>query len=279
MLFEQQPVSVKSCIAAVGLPRLETQLLLSQVLKRPREWLIAHDDQVLTDDQCIQLAQLCQRRLAGEPMAYLLGHREFMGLSLAVTPAVLIPRPDTELLVQTAVNVLSARPRPRLLDLGTGSGAIAIALAKARPDAEVWATDICDQALDLATQNARAHKVTIKYCQGDWFDALPGDTAPFDVIVSNPPYIHPNDHHLAQGDLRFEPLQALTEGVDGLSVYRTLAAQAHLHLVSGGWLCVEHGFDQQLDVGTILGQVGLQHIETLLDLAGHPRVTVGSYNR
>jgi len=278
MPFNQQLVSIKSCLSAVALPRLETQLLLSHVLKRPREWLIAHDDQVLTGEQCAQVSTLCQRRLVGEPMAYLLGQREFMGLLFAVTPAVLIPRPDTELLVQTAMNALEGRQSPRLLDLGTGSGAIAVSVAKARPDVEVWATDICNQALDLAKQNARTHEVRIKCSLGDWYEALPDDVMPFEVIVSNPPYIHPSDQHLAQGDLRFEPRAALTEGVDGLSVYRTLAAQAHRHLVPGGWLCVEHGYDQQHDVGSILDQAGLQKIETLFDLAGYPRVTVGSYN-
>ena len=281
MLFDQQPVSIKSCLSAVALPRLETQLLLSHVLDRPREWLIAHDDQVLTGEQCEQLSQLCQRRLAGEPMAYLLGHREFMGLSFAVTPAVLIPRPDTELLVQTALNALNARGgqrSPRLLDMGTGSGAIAVSVAKVRPDVAVCATDICEQALDLAKQNAVTHGVRIQYYLGSWFDALPDGAAPFDVIVSNPPYIQPGDDHLTQGDLRFEPRTALTEEVDGLSAYRLLAAQAHRYLVSGGWLCVEHGYDQQHDVGTIFSQAGLQDIETFFDLSGHPRVTVGSYN-
>jgi len=279
MLFDQHPVSIKTCFGAVALPRLETQLLLSQVLDRPREWLIAHDDQVLTGEQREQLSQLCQRRLAGEPMAYLLGHREFMGLSFAVTPAVLIPRPDTELLVQAALHALEGRQSPRLLDMGTGSGAIAVSVAKARPDVEVWATDICEQALNLAKQNARTHDARIQYCLGNWFDALPDGAAPFDVIVSNPPYIHPSDDHLAQGDLRFEPRVALTEDVDGLSAYRTLAAQSPCHLMPGGWLCVEHGYNQRHEVGTILGQAGLQNIETLFDLSGHPRVTVGSYNR
>ena len=261
-----------------SLPRLELQLLLANVLEQRREWLIAHDDHVLTTEQSEQFGSLHARRLAGEPIAYLLGQREFMGLAFEVNPAVLIPRPETELLVQTVLERVAQIPQPRILDLGTGSGAIAVSLAHARPDAMVWATDISDAAMALAKRNAQRHGVAIECHVGSWFEALPVDTLPFDVIVSNPPYIHPEDEHLRQGDLRFEPRQALTEGVDGLCAYRVLAESAWQHLVPGGWLSVEHGFDQSRDINAIFKGAGLQTVETLLDLSGHPRVTTGSYN-
>lgn len=253
-------------------------MILSAVLGQSREWLIAHDDQVLTAGQWQRFDQWCQQRLAGEPMAYLLGHREFMGLSLIVTPVVLIPRPETELLVETVLDKVAPMAKPHILDLGTGSGAIAVALAHARRDASVWATDVCGKAIEVANRNASAHGVKIQCAVGNWFEALSADAPMFDVIVSNPPYIHPDDAHLSEGDLRFEPRQALTENLDGLSAYRALAHGCQAHLVSGGWLCVEHGFDQQAAVTEIFVNAGLQQVETLSDLSGHPRVTTGSYN-
>lgn len=270
--------TIRRCLQDTSLPRLELQLLLAKVLDQRREWLIAHDDHVLTSEQSEQFDVLYAHRLAGEPMAYLLEQREFMGLSFEVNPAVLIPRPETELLVQTVLERVVQIRQPRILDLGTGSGAIAVSLAHTRPDAVVWATDISQPAIALAKRNAQRHGVAIECHVGNWFEALPVDTLPFDVIVSNPPYIHPDDDHLRQGDLRFEPRQALTEGIDGLSVYRTLAESAAQHLVPGGWLCVEHGFDQSRDINAIFEDAGLQTVETLSDLSGHPRVTAGSYN-
>lgn len=271
--------SVKACLTRRDLPRLEVQLLLAFVLQRPREWLIAHDDHVLTTVQRHQFDHLCQQRLAGHPMAYLVGQREFMGLSFTVSPDVLIPRPETELLVEVVLGRVAAIAKPHILDLGTGSGAIALALARARPDACVYATDVCDQAITVAQRNAKSHGLRIEFGVGDWFDALPDHPPLFDLIVSNPPYIRPDDIHLSQGDLRFEPRHALTEGVDGLSAYRTLASACGAFLVPGGWLCVEHGFDQAEAVTDIFLEAGLRNVETKMDLAGHPRVTTGSYNR
>ena len=270
--------SVKCCLARKDLPRLEVQLLLSDVLGQSREWLIAHDDHLMSHEKCQRFDELCQQRLAGHPMAYLLGQREFMGLLLQVTPDVLIPRPETELLVQAVLDRVSAVRQPRILDMGTGSGAIAVAVAHARPDARVLATDVSPRAIDVARRNARAHGLDIEFAVGSWFDALPADAPPFHVIASNPPYIHPEDAHLTQGDLRFEPQLALTEGVDGLSAYRVLARGCQSWLVTGGRLCVEHGYDQQAAVSAIFVGAGLQNVETLLDLCAHPRVTAGSYN-
>ena len=261
-----------------GLPRLELQMLLAHVLGRTRVWLITHDEHVMTDSELGQFQALCQRRLIGEPMAYLVGQREFMGLGFEVSPAVLIPRPETELLVQTVLATIADCKAPRILDLGTGSGAIAVAIAHARSDARVWATDLSHDALDLAQRNASKHGVSVRFFLGSWFEALPGQDGQFDVIVSNPPYIAEGDAHLSQGDLRFEPRMALTDGSDGLSVYRLLANQARRFLLPGGFLCVEHGFDQGLAVAQLLRDAGYFQVKTIQDLAGHPRVTIGSYN-
>lgn len=278
MLSDPASVSVKACLRRQGLPRLEIQMMLSEVLGRPRQWLIAHDDHILSTVQLKQFDGMVTRRLAGEPMAYLLGRREFMGLSLVVGPDVLIPRPETELLVHTVLEAVEGQTTPAILDVGTGSGAIAVALAHARPDAQIWATDICGRALDIAQCNALNHAAKIEFCCGDWFDALPEHAPVYDVVVSNPPYIHPNDSHLTEGDLRFEPRRALTENVDGLSAYRVLARACQAYLARGGRLCVEHGFDQQEAVSEIFTESGLQNVETFRDLAGHPRVTTASYN-
>ena len=265
-------------IRQMGLPRLEAQMLLAYVLGRSRVWLIAHDDHALTDQQSHQFQHLGQRRMAGEPMAYLIGEREFMGLAFEVSPAVLIPRPETEMLVQTVLEVIHNVTAPQILDLGTGSGAIAVAIAHARPDARVWATDVSGHALDLAKRNAARHGVTVQFAFGSWFDALGGQPFAFDAIVSNPPYIPAGDVHLMQGDLRFEPAVALTDGADGLSVYRLLASGAQRFLRAQGHLCVEHGFDQGPAVASLLRDAGFLQVKTIQDLAGHPRVTSGSYN-
>ena len=267
--------------------RLEAQMLLSHVLGKPRVWLIAHDDQALTDEELAAFQGLCQRRMAGEPIAYLVGEREFMGLAFHVTPAVLIPRPETELLVETALKAIAGHTAPRVLDLGTGSGAIAVALAHARPDAQVWATDISTEALEIARRNAARHCVEVGFLSGTWFKPLPDavlDDDPesscrFDVIVSNPPYIPMGDAHLTEGDLRFEPESALTDNADGLSAYRVLTGEALKFLVPGGCLCVEHGFDQGPAVFELFEAAGFVDIKTIRDLAGHPRVTAGFYNR
>lgn len=276
--MQSERPTVKACLARAQLPRLEQQMLLAHVLGQPRVWLIAHDDHVLSAVQVSAYERLCQRRIDGEPMAYLVGEREFMGLTLEVSPAVLIPRPETELLVQTALDTVANIAKPRILDLGTGSGAIAVALAHARPDAVVWATDISAQAIEVAHRNALRHRADIRFAQGSWFEALAGQHAFFDVIVSNPPYIAAGDMHLTQGDLRHEPKLALSDESDGLSVYRILARNAKQFLVNGGHLCVEHGFDQAPAIVRLLNDAGFLSIKTIPDLAGHLRVTTSSYN-
>lgn len=274
--------TIKDCLApgttSADLPRLEAQMLLAHVLGQPRVWLIAHDDHVLTEAELFGFNRLCQRRLAGEPMAYLVGEREFMGLTFEVNPAVLIPRPETELLVQAVLDAIAAIDAPRVLDLGTGSGAIAVSLAHGCPRAEVWATDISPDALDLAQRNAVRHEVNVQFRLGSWFKALGDQDLRFDVVVSNPPYIAAGDNHLEQGDLRFEPRIALTDEADGLSAYRELVVGARRFLVLGGHLYVEHGFDQGPAISQLFEQAGFLDVKTIQDLAGHPRVTTGSYN-
>jgi len=268
--------------------RIEAQALLCRALGDvSRAWLIAHEHDSLPAAQIEQFQMLVNRRLAGEPVAYILGRREFYGLDFIVTPEVLIPRPDTELLVELALqripgNSPSPLPSPasggggncRVLDLGTGSGAIAIAIASQRPQAEVTATDSSNAALAVARANAIKLKTpNVRLLQSDWFAALGNEI--FDVIVSNPPYIAAGDPHLRQGDLRFEPAGALAAGVDGLDAIRQLVMQAPAHLASGGWLLLEHGYDQAQAVVALLGTNGFTQVESKPDLAGILRVTAG----
>jgi len=272
--------TVRESLRLTTLPRLELQMLLGHAMSRSRAWLIAHDDEVLSADCHASFLQLCARRESGEPMAYLLGYREFMALEFEVSPAVLIPRPETELLVYEVLAMIGPIDHPRILDLGTGSGAIAVSLAHARRDASVWATDISADALAVACRNAANHGVDVQFLQGSWFEALNAGVVVdgFDVIVSNPPYIAQNDQHLRQGDLRYEPSIALTDQADGLSAYRAMVMGAPRYLGQGGSLVVEHGFDQGALVSELFKAAGFDHIKTLPDLAGHPRVTTGSYN-
>ncbi len=272
-------VTVRDCLKAARLPRLESQLLLAHVLGVSRTWLIAHDDAELESQQARHYLQLCAKRELGQPVAYLLGQREFMGLMLEVNPAVLIPRPETELIVTHVLEQIDAQAPVTILDLGTGSGAIAIALAKACPAAVVFATDVSAQALAVAQSNAQRHEVPITLLQGSWFDALIGlDCPKFDAIVSNPPYIAKDDDHLLQPELRCEPAIALTDGGDGLGAYRSILASAARYLKPGGLVCVEHGFEQAPAVSGLFRQAGFSDVMTLPDLAGLPRVTAGSYN-
>jgi release factor glutamine methyltransferase len=226
---------------------------------------------MLTQAEADALSALFQRRIDGEPIAYILGEREFYGLMLHTTPAVLIPRPDTELLVELALDRLP--PNGRVLDMGTGSGAIAIAIAHNRPDASVTALDVSDAALAVARRNAARHDTHIDFLQSSWYSALPAWQ--FDVIVANPPYINATDVHLAQGDLRFEPADALTDHADGLSALRVIAAGTRPYLTTGGWLLMEHGYDQAAAVRDLLVQAGLQQTQSWRDLAGIERASGG----
>jgi len=277
MSSDQPSLRIRDCLARATLPRLELSLLLSRVLGQSRVWLIAHDDELLSQESLDAFLALEARRQAGEPIAYLLGWREFMGHRLAVSPSVLIPRPETEVLVEAVLASLSKSTSPAILDLGTGSGAIALSLSLALVHSRVVATDISALALAVAQENAHQLGARVAFLHGNWFEPL-APTERFDVIVSNPPYVHPNDEHLRQGDLRFEPKQALTDGVDGLSAYRDIIDQARLFLKPGGALWVEHGYDQAETIQKLFEKSGFQDIKTLKDLGAHPRVTAGSYN-
>lgn len=265
---------LRTLIGQSALPRLETQMLWQHVLDVPRVWLITHDTDPLSDDAVAHYRRLESRRLQGEPMAYILGQREFMGHTFHVTPDVLIPRPETELLVETALKAIQDLPAPRVLDLGTGSGAIAVSIALARSDAIVVATDVSAAALDVAACNAQRLKAPVSFLPGSWYDALSAH-ADFDVIVSNPPYIAVCDRHLTQGDVRFEPAGALSDGGDGLGALRAIVSDSPSHLRAGGSLFLEHGWDQAEAVRHLLQQVRYTRIESLSDLAGIERVTGG----
>ena len=269
-------------LSATGLPRNEVRLLIAHVLHRDQAWLISHDDYQLTVGELDALSALTTRRSAGEPVAYLLGEREFYGRAFRCSPAALIPRPETELLIEYALNLIpvasatavgSAEAPMHFLDVGTGTGCVAITLALERPNLIVTAIDVSPDALALAEDNAQRLQTNVTFVRSNWFAALPLN-AQFDLIVSNPPYIVPGDAHLTQGDLRFEPAVALTDALDGLESYRQLAHGAQRHLKSGGMLIVEHGYDQGESVPGLLSAAGLADIATHHDLAGHPRVTV-----
>lgn len=268
----------RSLLQICGLPRLEGRMLLEYVLQQPREWLLAHDTDPLESESAARFLSLATERRQGVPMAHLIGCREFMGDRFEVTPAVLIPRPETETLVEVALAAITDRPEPAVLDMGTGSGIVAISLARARPDAQVTATDVSVEALTVAQKNAQTLGVRIAWWQGSWYAALPPE-ARFDLIVSNPPYIAAHDTHLQQGDLRFEPTLALTDGADGLSALRQIIAGAGERLSPGGSLWLEHGYDQAQAVGQMLREAGFSSVQTHADLAKVPRVTGGVLER
>ncbi len=250
---------------AAGVERLDAQLLLAHALQRPRAWLIAHDDEPLAPDLAAAYAAALAERAAGQPLAYLVGTKEFHGLILEVTPAVLVPRPETEWLVDWAVSI--APPQAALVDLGTGSGAIALSLAQALPGARVTATDASEAALAVARRNGERLGLAVQWRAGDWWAPLAGQR--FDIALSNPPYIAGDDPHLAA--LAHEPRGALTPGGDGLAALRAICAGAAEHLHPGGWLLLEHGFDQGDAVRRLLAGAGFTAVETRLDLAGLPR--------
>ena len=276
--------TLAQCLAqarTLGLARLDAQMLLLHSLERPlheRAWLLAHDTDPLTEAQQAAWQVALQRRLAGEPVAYITGRKEFFGLTLAVDARVLDPRADTETLVDWALAVLPTSTssasnqsgRLRILDLGTGSGAIALALQHARPDAQVWAVDASEAALEVARANAGQLKLQVQFLASDWFTQVDGM---FDLIVSNPPYIADADPHLAA--LRHEPLQALTSGADGLADLRRIVAGSLKHLAPQGWLLLEHGFDQAEAVRALLMQAGFTQVQSQADLAGHARCSGG----
>jgi release factor glutamine methyltransferase len=254
--------------------KLEAQLLLQHVLNINRAWLISHKEDALWPNIHAAYRALILRRLNGEPIAYILGYREFYGLKLKATPDTLIPRPDTETLVEAALAKILLNDNLKILDLGTGTGAIALAIAKHRPFAQVTAIDASKNALKIAQENAQNLQiVNVQFILSNWFDALKNQR--FDVIVSNPPYIEEHDVHLAQGDLRFEPLSALASGQDGLDAIRIIIMQAPQYLNPHGWLMLEHGYNQAESVATLLKHAGFSNIGHAHDLAGINRVTLG----
>ncbi len=252
---------------------IDSRVLLRAALGVSDTYLIAHPAQVLTDRQRDRYLAWVERRRAGEPVAYLTGEREFYSLAFKVTPAVLIPRPETELLVEAALKRVPAHAPFRVLDLGTGSGCVAVAIAKHRPRAQVTATEVSRDALAVARENAARHGSNIEFIESDWLGALAGRR--FDLIVSNPPYVAEHDPHLSEGDLRFEPRAALVAGADGLSCIRLIIAQAHAHLEPGGRLLFEHGYDHAAWCRALLAQAGYFEVATRHDLAGIGRVSGG----
>ena len=274
----QGPDSWDALLAGCGLPRLDARALLEHASGRPRTWLIAHGDEAPDAEAARAFAALAVRRRAGEPLAYLLGWREFHGRRFEVGPAVLVPRPETELLVAAALDRLPAAGgrRPRVLDLGTGSGAIAITLALERPDVEVVATDASPEALALARRNAqRLGAPGIGWRLGDWWRALDAAEGDFDLVVSNPPYIADSDPHLLAPALRHEPRGALASGPDGLDAIAAIVAGAAARLAPHGWLLLEHGHDQGAAVRDRLVAAGFEAVLTRTDLQGHERVAMG----
>lgn len=259
------------------LARIDSRLLLQHVLQVNHAWLIAHADEEVTEQQASIFSALQARRLQGEPIAYLLGQREFYGLPFQVNPAVLIPRPETELLVDLALARIPRHTPSCVLDLGTGSGAIAVAIAKHRPNAKVYATDQSASALTVAQHNATLHKVNVHFAVGNWFAAVVNQQ--FDLIVTNPPYIRDNDPHLMQGDLVFEPRSALTDhSTDGLHAIRHIIKQAPAYLQPNGALLLEHGYDQAIACRGLLSQHGFVQVKSVDDLAGIARVSMGVYS-
>ena len=259
--------------ATLGVERLDAQLLLLHVLGRPssdRAWLLAHDTDILADTVWPAFARLCARRVAGEPVAYLVGEKEFHGLDLQVDARVLVPRPDTETLVEWALQCLRGRTAPTVLDLGTGSGAIALAIQHARPDARVAAVDRSAAALAVARANAQRLGLAVRFAEADW---LEGADADLDLVVSNPPYVAAGDPHLAA--LRHEPLGALASGADGLDDIRRIVEDAPAHLREGGWLLLEHGYDQAAAVRALLARRGFAEVQSRDDLAGIARCSGG----
>lgn len=254
--------------------RIEARVLLREVLHQSDAYFLAHDDELLTAEQAQQYVGLIVRRVAGEPIAYITGRREFHGREFKVTPSVLIPRPETELLVELALLRLPAGTPARVLDLGAGSGCIGVTIAAERPLVQVTLVDASEAALEIARANAEQWApANTTLLHSDWYSAVGEER--YDLIVANPPYIPDGDAHLQQGDLRFEPHTALVAGVDGLNDLQRIIAQAPQHLLAGGWLLLEHGFDQAVACAWLLEAAGFQDHFNAPDLAGIPRVSGG----
>lgn len=258
---------------------MDAEILLAFVLKKSRTYLYTHADKAISKPDLQTFTQFIETRLQGQPIAYLIRKRDFWSLSLTVSEDTLIPRPETELLVERALHHLKNIPEARVLDLGTGSGAIALAIAKERPDCNIWAVDINPNTLEIAKYNAAQHHLSnLQFYQSDWFSDLPHESL-FHLIVSNPPYLAENDPHLTQGDLRFEPSDALISGPTGLEAFKQLIHTACSHLIHNGWLCLEHGAMQKSKIGSMLNKCTYCEINTFTDYQGHDRVTEGCFKK
>ena len=272
--------TIQSLLDSAELPasptaRLDAELLLAAVLGKPRSYLRTWPEHEPGAEQLAAFAALLERRRMGEPVAYILGHQGFWSLDLEVAPHTLIPRPDTELLVEAALQLAPATPL-RVLDLGTGTGAIALALASERGGWQVTGVDRIAEAVELAERNRQRLQLgNAEFRQSSWFDGLAGER--FGLILSNPPYIAADDRHLGEGDVRFEPLSALVAGVDGLDDIRQIIAQAPRHLQAGGWLLLEHGYDQAEAVRELLAAAGFTAVDSRRDLGGHQRISLGRW--
>jgi release factor glutamine methyltransferase len=262
----------KCLLNASDTPRLDAEILLAHALQKPRSYLYTWPDAKLTTCQWCHFKTLLTRRCEGEPIAYIIGYREFWSLALTVTPTTLIPRPETERLVELALEQIPLHSQTRVADLGTGSGAIALAIAHERPHTQVVATDSDPATLAIAKDNAHRLNVSLEIRQGDWCEALASEEE-FAVIVSNPPYLAETDPHLWQGDLRYEPPLALVAGDDGLDAIRIIIKQALPHLKPGGWLFLEHGYDQATSVSDLLSRAGYTSVTIHQDNAALDRVT------
>nr|WP_298375400.1 peptide chain release factor N(5)-glutamine methyltransferase [uncultured Halomonas sp.] len=277
MTIEQLLIQAAKRLNSAGssTSRLDTEVLLGHVLKRDRTWLYTWSDREVENAELARFETLLKARASGEPIAYLIGEREFWGLRLQTHAASLIPRPDTECLVEAAL-AKARNKRGRALDLGTGSGAIALAFASERPGWQVIGVDRVSQALELAQANAaRLGILNVEFIESDWFAALFDQR--FELILANPPYLAPDDPHLEQGDVRFEPRSALVAAENGLADLRHLVITAGAHLEPQGWLLLEHGWTQGEAVGEALRDAGYQEVTTLVDLAGQPRVSLGQW--
>jgi release factor glutamine methyltransferase len=278
--FTTQAESIAAALSAAAArvggedARADAELLLAYLIGRPRAWLYAHGDEPVPPELAARYAALLRRRAAGEPVAYLLGRREFWSLDLEVTPATLVPRPETELLVELALERLAPDDAERVIDLGTGSGAIALAIARERPRVRVTAVDASAAALEVAQRNAaRLDLARVRFLRSDWFSAVRDEV--FDLVVSNPPYLASDDPHLREGSLPFEPAVALASGRDGLDALRRICADSPPRLRAGGWLLFEHGLVQGEAARALLSANGFSQVQTWRDLEGRERVSGG----
>ena len=265
--------SIAAALRTAGIDPADGRALLRAALGVDDAHFAAHPEQILTGEQADRFAEWLRRRRAGEPVAYITGEREFYSLAFKVTPAVLIPRPETELLVEFALERVAAAAPADVLDLGTGCGCVAVAIAKHRPRARVTATDVSPKALAIARGNATRHSASVETIESEWLKALAGRR--FDLIVANPPYVAEGDPHLKEGDVRFEPRAALVGGTDGLACIRIIVADSRAHLASGGWLFMEHGHDQAARCRALLQGHGYQDVISRRDLAGIERASGG----